>query len=220
VSARANALALQSPLSPGNLLRSLNGLAPDLFFTAATEIEPRFRVRAAARRRYRYFDRPSNPHLDRWHAAAERFVGEIDVRSFGRGLPTSSPILRRIESVRIREVGGGVEVEVVAPSFVWGMVRKIVAALREVDSGRLSLARLENALDGRERLTLPMAEPEPLVLWDVEYPLAWTYHWRGPNRHQARWWTDRRSEWLQRGQVLDWIRGAVEGEEISRGSER
>ncbi len=76
-------------------------------------------------------------------------------------------------------------IEVRAPSFVWGMVRKIVAALREVDAGRLGLETLSAALGGEGRVALPLAEPEPLVLWDVEYPIAWTVHWTGPNRKQS-----------------------------------
>lgn len=77
-------------------------------------------------------------------------------------------------------------IEVRAPSFVWGMVRKIVAALREVDAERLSIARLRDAVEGATRLPLPLAEPEPLVLWEVEYPMAWEHVWTGPNLHQAR----------------------------------
>jgi tRNA U38,U39,U40 pseudouridine synthase TruA len=82
-------------------------------------------------------------------------------------------------------IKGGLVVEVRAPSFVWGMVRKIIAALREYDAGRVTLSQLEGAVRGQVRLTLPMAEPEGLVLWDVEYPVQWTVHWKGPNRRQA-----------------------------------
>ena len=91
-------------------------------------------------------------------------------------------------------------IEVRAPSFVWGMVRKIVAAFREVEAGRISLERLDAALEGRVRLTLPMAEPERLVLWEVEYAEPWDHHWAGPNRHQKQW--ERETEeglWTRRG---------------------
>ena len=88
--------------------------------------------------------------------------------------------------------------EIRAPSFVWGMVRKIVAALREYDTGRLTLARLEAALAGRVRLTLPMAEPEGLVLWEVEYAIPWTLTWNGLNRHQeVRARSQKDSLWVQ-----------------------
>jgi tRNA pseudouridine(38-40) synthase len=185
VSARANALALPSSLPGSTLLRTLNGIDPDLFFTAATPIPDGFRVRAAVRRTYRYFESSPVRDAERRTEAAALFVGEVDVRSLGRSIPARRPAMRRVDSVTVREVTGGAVIEVRAPSFVWGMVRKIVAALREVDSGRLPVARLRAALAGTLRLTLPMAEPEPLVLWEVEYELPWTVAWRGPNRPQT-----------------------------------
>ncbi len=124
------------------------------------------------------------------------------MRSFGRSVPVGEPAWRGIESVRVRPLGNGSLVEVRAPSFVWGMVRKIVAALREVDSQRLTVTRLRSALEGKVRLTLPMAEPESLVLWGVEYPLSWTIVWRGPSRGQVAKISARRREIWSRTQVL------------------
>ncbi len=202
VSARANALALRSDLSGPNLLRSLNGLSPELFFTAAVRLADDARVRSAVRRVYRYYEAATAPDLARWRGAARRFVGTVDARSFGRGLGAGAPVWRDVESVTVDPVDGGLQIEVRAPSFVWGMVRKIVAALREHDAGRLPLARLEGALRGRERLTLPLAEPEPLVLYEVEYPFPWTVRWRGPTRHQVRYLDSIRSGLWQRSRVL------------------
>jgi tRNA pseudouridine38-40 synthase len=185
VSARANALTLDSALDGPALLGALNGIAPEIWFMAVASVPSEFRARRATRRVYRYFDGgPSRSIADR-AAAARLFSGEVDVRSFGRGLPADRPARRTIESVDVTEADGGNVVEVRAPSFVWGEVRKIVAALREVDAGRLTLPRLARALAGTERLALPLAEPEALVLWDVEYPIEWGARWRGPNRHQA-----------------------------------
>jgi tRNA pseudouridine38-40 synthase len=202
VSAVGNALTLESPLIGPTLLKALNGISPAIFFTAASEVPEGFRVRGATRRVYRYFE-PTPPHdLGRVTEAARLFVGTVDVRSFGRGLPTSTPVWRSLDRVDVRTASGGPIVEVQAPSFVWGMVRKIVAALREIDAGRLALPRLAAALAGKERLTLPMAEPEPLVLWTVEYGVPWSYWWSGPNRHQSRWWSTLRQGLAARQRVL------------------
>jgi tRNA pseudouridine(38-40) synthase len=198
-----NALTMESSLSGPTLLKSLNGISPEIFFTAASEVSEEFRVRGATRRVYRYFE-PTLPHdLYRVSEAARLFVGTVDVRSFGRGLPTSTPVWRSMDSVVVRAGPDGVTVEVQAPSFVWGMVRKIVAALRDIDAGRLALPRLAAALAGKERLTLPMAEPGPLVLWSVEYDVPWTHRWSGPNRHQSRWWSTMREGLAARQRVLD-----------------
>ncbi len=184
VSARANALALTTDV-PGNaLLRSLNGLSTEVTCSAAAPVPEEFRVRRAVRRTYRYFEPGAGHHVERWERAARIFSGPVDVRSFGRGLPIAQPAVRTVESVTIQSVDEGIVVEVRAPSFVWGMVRKIIAALREHDAGRVTLARLQAAVRGQERLTLPLAEPEGLVLWEVEYPFPWTIYWAGPNRHQ------------------------------------
>ncbi|MGA8303202.1 MAG: hypothetical protein WA691_01240 [Thermoplasmata archaeon] len=203
VSARGNALAVRTALPGPSLLRALNGIHPDLFFTAARPIPDEFRVRRAVERIYRYFDATPRQELTRRAAAAALFVGSVDVRSFGRSVPAGEPARRPIESVTVRPVDGGSVVEVRAPAFVWGMVRKVVAAVREVEADRLSVTRLRSAVEGKLRLTLPMAEPEPLVLWSVEYALPWTVLWRGPNHPQARGAVRRRSELWTRAQVLD-----------------
>jgi len=184
VSARSNALSLRSQLPALSVLRRLNGISPELFFTAITPIPPEFRIRGALRRVYRYFE--PGPIVDpvRWTAAAASFHGSVDARSFGRGLPVGTPHWRTVESVEVTPWEAGLMVEVRAPSFVWGMVRKIVGALREHDRGRLPIEDLRAAVQGRKRCTLPMAEPEGLVLWDVEYRIRWELEWSGPNRHQ------------------------------------
>jgi tRNA pseudouridine(38-40) synthase len=187
VSAVGNALALTSSLAPAPLLRILNGAEPDIWFTAAVAVPESFRVRSAVRRVYRYFQAQNGHDFRTWSVVARRFSGEIDVRSLGRGMPADVTVRRSIESVTVTPIAGGAVVEVRAPSFAWGMVRKIVAALREVESGRVSIELLESALAGRTRLTLPMAEPEALVLWDVVYDVPWEHAWAGPNRHQLAW---------------------------------
>jgi tRNA pseudouridine38-40 synthase len=203
VSARANALALHSALPGPTLLRTLNGVAPDLAFTAATPIPEDFRVRHAIRRTYRYYEAEPARHPSRREEAARLFAGKVDVRSFGRSIPVAEPAWREIESVTIRPLDHGAVVTVHARSFVWGMVRKIVATLREVDAGRLGIARLRSALEGKVRLTLPMAEPEPLVLWNVEYERPWTVFWQGPNRAQTAAALRRQADQWTRARILE-----------------
>jgi len=202
VSARSNALTLTSSLDARALLRALNGMCPQIFFTAASEVPDGFRVRRATRRVYRYFEPTPPSDRVRWETAAACFTGRVDARSFGRALPLETPQWRTVESVRVSSARDRLVIEVCAPSFVWGMVRKIVAALRAVDRGQLTTDQLSRAVSGRERLTLPLAEPEALVLWEVEYPLEWQYLWTGPNRHQARAWELAVAEARNRQRVL------------------
>ena len=198
-----NAVTLTSEVGGSALLRALNGIAPDIAFTAARTVTGSFRVRAATRRIYRYFEPAGHHDFGAWPEVARRFSGTIDVRSFGRAVSPAAPLWRTVESVTVTPVSGGVVIEIRAPSFVWGMVRKIVGALREVEEGRLPPERLEAALRGQVRLTLPMAEADRLVLWEVEYPDPWEYHWRGPNRHQAAWERRARDALWTRERFLD-----------------
>ena len=190
VSAVGNALTLTSDLAGPNLLKALNGIDRSIYCTAASEVPEEFRVRRASVRQYRYFEPIPVRDIERVRAAACAFAGRVDVRSFGRRIPSDAPVRREVGSVLVRPTRSGVVYTVRAPSFVWGMVRKIVGALREIDAGRLTVDRLASALSGEVRLTLPMAEPEPLVLWDVTYPLPWQYRWEGPNRHQRNGWEE------------------------------
>jgi tRNA pseudouridine38-40 synthase len=185
VSARGNALTLSSALPPSALLRALNAIAPDIFFTGLAPVVDSFRVRSAEERWYRYIVPSEGRSLPTWKNGAALFHGPVDVRSFGRGFPGNVPQSRPLRSVEVVSDPPWLRVDVRAASFVWGMVRKIVGALAELDAGRVTLRDLEDAINGRRRLTLPLAEPQALVLWEVRYAMAWTHHWSGPNRHQA-----------------------------------
>ncbi len=202
VSARANAIAVSSSLPGVALLRALNGIAPEIYFTAIADVPETFRVRSARRREYRYYEPFVGTNATRWTRAAKALEGDIDVRSFGRGIPADSPAVRTVESIRVRRRGPGLVLEVVGPSFVWNEVRRIVGALREVAEGRLSEERLRAAARGETRITAPLASAEPLVLWDVELPVEWKTFWQGPNRRQLAYWAGARASVWSRAQML------------------
>ncbi len=206
VSAVGNALVVDSRLDGASLLRQLNGVSPDIFCSAATPVDATFRVRRAVRRVYRYFEPDRSADLSRWRDAADLLTGALDVRSFGRGIPAEGPQWRTVEQVTVSPLVSGLMVEVRAPSFVWGMVRKMVGAMREHHGGRLPLGRLKQAVDGKLRLTLPLAEPEGLVLWDVEFPVTWAVRWNGPNRYQLALVERERSRTWVRSRVLESLR--------------
>jgi tRNA pseudouridine38-40 synthase len=184
VSARANALTLTSDWAAPALLRALNGISPRIFFRAATEVPDGFRVRHARFRQYRYFLDGGPERVERLQPIADRLGHRVDARSFGRGLPAAEPKFRPLNRITVRHDGVVAWIEVEAPSFVWGMVRKIVTGLGEVESGRRSAAELERAALGEQRLTLALAPPEPLVLWAVEYDRPWSHVAARLSRHQ------------------------------------
>lgn len=203
VSARGNALALSSPLSGPALLRALNGLTPEVFFTHAREVGPAFLPRRALGRTYRYLEPAAGHDLARWRALAEGFLGTFDVRSFGRGLGSGGPVRRSLDRFTITPEGPWFVVEVAGPGFVWGMVRKLVGALRAVEAGDVTEGQLASARRGTRRLPLPLAEPEGLILWEVHYAAPWEVESPGWNRHQERYWDSVRWAATRRQGVVD-----------------
>ncbi|MCI4368262.1 MAG: hypothetical protein L3K09_01685 [Thermoplasmata archaeon] len=176
VNARGNAMTISSRLGPQELLRALHGVSEDIFFSRIATVPEEFRVRSALERRYRYWERPGSEVPALWKEAAALFRGTVDVRSFGRGLGTAGPVWRDFHSLGASSEADWVIVDLRAPSFVWGMVRKIISALRQLETGRLTVDRLASALRGERTISLPLAEPERLVLWEVSYPVPWTHH--------------------------------------------
>jgi tRNA pseudouridine38-40 synthase len=185
VHARANVLTLEVDLPGPKLLRALNSVAPDLWFTHAAPVAREFRVRSAQRRWYRYLEPDPIGRRADWYAAARPFRGPVDVRSFARGLPPGVPCVRDLEPIRLHFSRGMLVLDIRGRSFVWGMVRKIVAALRAHAAGTLSVDAIGAAVRGERRLTLSYAEPERLILWEVRHGIRWTVRADQGTRSQA-----------------------------------
>ena len=203
VSARANALALTSDLEGRALLRSLNGIAPDLVFRAASPVPPGFDPRRARSRWYRYFQSAEGRSREAWGENARLLTGRLDVRSFGRGIPADRPTWRDVDRLEVSQRGRWLLVDVRARSFVWGMVRKIVATLRAIEDGEVAAEAVARAVRGELRLTLPLAEPEPLVLWEVAYPIRWAYRSEAAARHHVAYRAREGERARVRGRTLD-----------------
>lgn len=208
VSARGNALLLVSDLTGSALLRTLNGLVPEIFFTHAREVGPAFLPRRAVGRTYRYLEPAAGHDLAQWRAWAGGFVGTFDVRSFGRGLAGDKPARRTLDRFSITPEGEWLIVEVAGPGFVWGMVRKLIGALRALQDGEITEGQLAAARRGGRRLAVPLAEPEGLILWEVHYPTPWEVESPGWNRPQRRYWESVRLAAIRRQEIVTRLAGA------------
>ena len=207
VSAVGNALTLSSRITGRPLLRALNGIAPEIRFTRTREVPEGFNPRHATERRYTYFELEGPVHRTAWEAGARLFEGRVDTRTFGRGVRTDAPVWREVTSVEVHEEADGLRVEIRGRSFAWGMVRKMISALRRLDRGEIGMEELRLAIDGRRRLTLPLAEPEALVLAEVSYPDRWEVEEIEPARHQKAYI----AEELQRGRRRRWVLDRMAG---------
>lgn len=214
VSARGNVLTLYSDLAGPALLRALNGTAEDVFFTATRPVDERFRVRSATYRVYRYYLPGDESRARRLEEATRLLGSSVDARTFGRGLPVDRPSLRPIEALRVHAATRGIWIEVRAPSFVWGMVRKLVGGLLAWESGLISSEKLRAAARGEHRLNLPLAPADALLLWEVGHAGPWEYRFDRARRHQRQY----RIEAARRAEARIHVLGALTAEETHRRS--
>jgi tRNA pseudouridine38-40 synthase len=156
-------------LDAAGLTEALNGLLPpDVAVRDVRRAPAGFHPRYAARYRdYRYtiWNGPRSPLRERtalrmrskldvaaMARAAEAFEGRHDFTAFGGADP--QPV-RTVQRLRVRRAGRVVTIDVRADAFLRGMVRRIVAVLVAVGTGKLEatavaglLAANRPALDG------------------------------------------------------------------------
>lgn len=170
-------LDIQTTLPPETLRRRLNdGLPSDINILRLEQVRHRFHARhdAVARsyiyqisRRRTAFAKAfvwwvrEELDLARMRAAARRFVGMHDFRSFSDADPgeTSTEVL--VETLDLHEDGDLIVVHIEGSHFIWKMVRRLVGVVVEVGRGGLSVedaAALLTAGSGLPaRLTAPAA---------------------------------------------------------------
>lgn len=167
VHATGQVIAFTNPgrLSVEALTEALNGaLPPDVAVRDLRRVPAGFHPRYAARyREYRYtiWNGPRSPLLERttyrvrnpldtnaMARAAAAFEGRHDFTAFGGADP--QPI-RTVHRIRVRRDGNLVTIDVRADAFLRGMVRRMVAALISVGTGKV----------GEETVAAAMLERAP-----------------------------------------------------------
>ncbi len=145
-------------------------LPPDIWTWAQATVPPTFNARHdAVERDYQYILCDSTLDVQTMQAASELLCGIHDFRNFSREPKRATD--REIISSNVRATGGTIVVTVVADSFVWQMMRKIVTALSLVGSGEKSVEWFARMLDPRvHREGMRPAPAVGLVLTRVEYP--------------------------------------------------
>ncbi len=147
-------------LSVEALTEALNGtLPPDVAIRDLRRAPAGFNPRYAARyREYRYsiWNGPRSPLRERtalsvrseldvsaMAIAATAFEGRHDFSAFGGADP--QPV-RTIYRVRVRRTGSTITIDVRADAFLRGMVRRLVAALLAVGTGKLEVSAVPGLL--------------------------------------------------------------------------
>jgi tRNA pseudouridine38-40 synthase len=160
-------------------------LAPDIAVRDAQAVEDGFNARYSARARlYAYRIRQALPRgayqrqyawglhdtldLAAMQAAGDRLAGTHDFRAFGRSPRPGGHTVRRVHQVKVSGAGDWVTIAVAADAFLYGMVRRIAAALVDVGRRRRPLDWIDALLAG-STVGLRLAPPQGLVQVAVEY---------------------------------------------------
>jgi len=165
VSALGNVVAFDAVLPGPAVVRAFNAKARGVWAWAAAEVPPEFNARHARARWYRYALPPGHDP-ERLAAVLALFIGEHDFRNFTRDRTRT---VARIDVATATREADETALDFRAPSFRWNLVRRVVAAALQVESGACDSKQIELALDGSIRRDFGLAPPEPLTLMDVEY---------------------------------------------------
>jgi tRNA pseudouridine38-40 synthase len=160
-------------LGPEDLGGALNGLLPhDVAVRDVRRVARAFQPRYAARyREYRYtiWNGPRSPLRERtslWvrqpldvaamARAATAFEGRHDFSAFGGADPRP---VRTIQRITIRQAGPLLAIDVRGDAFLRGMVRRMVAAILAVGTGRLEPPAISRLLESRQPALDGLAVP-------------------------------------------------------------
>ena len=165
VSAVGNVVAFDTRAAADDIVGRFNDAAKDVWAWAVADLPAEFNPRRARVRWYRYA-LTRDHDLAALTDAAKVFVGTHDFAAFAA--PDAERTRRHVDSVDLTRDENEILVDVRAPSFLRGMVRRIVSALLAVERGDATASNLADALAAGKGPDLGLAPAEPLVLMDVD----------------------------------------------------
>jgi len=166
VSALGNVVAFNTDFT-GDIVSALNANVSDIWFYGIAKTDESFNPRYAKERWYRYFLFNSGADVDKIKKASKLFAGIHDFTNFAR-IENRNPV-RKINSLKIKEKGNFIIIDVKAESFLWNMVRRIVSALEKAGKKEIKIDVIKNALESKKGFDFGSAKSEGLILMDVKY---------------------------------------------------
>lgn len=150
----------------GSVLRALNGVTRNVFYTAIADVDDGFRPRHANLRVYRYTVIENGLDIEAMRECAGVFIGEHDFANFCRY--DGKPTVTDLRKITLHEEGRALAIGYESRFFLWNMIRRISAALIKVGRGEATVDEVRCALEGEER-TFGVGRPDALTLMDVVY---------------------------------------------------
>lgn len=170
VSALGNVFAVSADFEL--IPRAVNSKLPDdICILAAARVPLDFKARKLALERvYRYFLVDRGYDINAIEQGVRKLKGKHSFHNFSKTSKEKDPV-RVLNSIIITKTQGFIVLTFSGKSFLWQMIRRIVTALKKIGSRELEPDDIEKYLDPGFKNKFRAAEPEPLVLWDVVYPV-------------------------------------------------
>ncbi|NVM28404.1 MAG: tRNA pseudouridine(38-40) synthase TruA [Candidatus Helarchaeota archaeon] len=158
------------------IIPAINSFLPNnIVVWAEKVVDEKFHPRYDAfSRYYRYYTSYANENLDLMREGALLLEGRHDFKLFRKKQPKKSPI-REIFQIRIEKKDPFLIFHIMANSFLWKMVRRIIDALLKIGELQWGLEDLKSLLNLNPKPNI-YTTPRPinglgaLILWDIEYP--------------------------------------------------
>jgi tRNA pseudouridine38-40 synthase len=116
---------------------------------------------------------PVTLHADAMNRAAQLLVGSHDFTTFRSAHCQSDSPVKTLDRLTVRRLGGTIEIEAAARSFLHHQVRSMVGCLQLVGRGKWSAGDLKHALHARDRAALGFnAPPDGLYFVEASYDEA------------------------------------------------
>jgi len=170
VSACCNVIACNTKKSTNNLLQILSEELKDVFPFAMARVNDDFYPRHAQKRWYRYILPKESIGLKTIEQCIDLFQGSHDFSNFARVEPHKNPV-RTIEQIKIDDRKHFFAIDIVAQTFLWHQIRRMISAMMKIEKGKKTLDEVASALHHPEKtLDFGVAPADPLILMDIIYP--------------------------------------------------
>ncbi len=169
VSALGNMISFDTERSPHRIYEALQQGLQDIVIFGVFPVDDDFFPRYARMRWYRYYLPVGNLDVDKVVSTAAVFAGEHNFSNFARMQEFKDPV-RSIDNIVITHADAFVLFDFFAQTFLWQQIRRIVAAIQKVATGKLEKDEVVQALHNIEQtVDFGVAKPEYLLLMNVFY---------------------------------------------------
>lgn len=169
VSSLGNVIAFNTKFFHREMLNSLNKENKDILYYSFKNVDNNFYPRYANLRQYRYYLDYTNLDFEKIVNSLSSFSGEHDFSNFARVENGKNPV-RIINNIIIHKSDRFLVIDFFAQNFLWNQVRRIISAIENVGSGKITQDEIIYALKNpQKKFDFGIASAKPLVLIDIYY---------------------------------------------------